>query len=67
VDVVIVKTFSQNVDKEFQDIEVTNMWSAVKKDIEDNNLQGKAVVNYSGGGKIASFRFKTKAYIYKLT
>ncbi|QKX61405.1 uncharacterized protein TRUGW13939_08553 [Talaromyces rugulosus] len=50
VDVVIVKTFSGEFDKEMQDFEVISVWSAVKQDIENNNLQGKAVVNYSGGG-----------------
>lgn len=67
VDVAIVKTFSGEFDKEMQDFEVISVWSAVKQDIENNNLQGKAVVNYSGGGKVFYFRFKTKAYISKLS
>lgn len=66
VDVVIVKTFSGRYYKDLQDFEMIRTWTAVKEDIEKNNLQGKAVVNFSGAGKVAYFRFKTKAHISKL-
>ncbi|CRG84196.1 Sexual differentiation process putative subtilase-type proteinase isp6 [Talaromyces islandicus] len=50
-DVVIVKVpTGPGIVDALMDSSVLDMWTRVGKDIQENNLQGKAVINFSGGG-----------------